>query len=73
MENYVVCPKCNRTITDNPIIDAAARGELHGSEYIICECGQNITFWAVTAQLRDHKKISQKVKDWWQKITKTRT
>jgi hypothetical protein len=41
---------------NNPIIDSAARGELHGSELITCECGQNITFWAITAQLRDQKK-----------------
>lgn len=56
MNNYVTCPKCNKTIMNNPIIDSAARGELHGSELITCECGQNITFWAITAQLRDQKK-----------------
>jgi hypothetical protein len=57
---------------NNPIIDSAARGELHGSELITCECGQNITFWAITAQLRDQKKkISRKIREWWQSLSKS--
>jgi hypothetical protein len=71
MDNYVTCPRCNKTITNDPIIASAARGELHGSEYITCECGQNITFWAITAQLRDQNTFSRRVKKWWQRVTKS--
>jgi len=73
MDNYVICPQCNRTITNNPIIDSAARGELHGSEYITCECGKTITFWAITAQLRSQNTFGLRIKKWWQKITNSRS
>ena len=66
MENQITCPNCKRTITNNPVIDSAARGENHtmGSEYVICECGERISFWAITAQLRDQKKPVAKFLNW---------
>jgi hypothetical protein len=73
MNNYVICPRCNATITNDPIIDSAVRGEFHGSEYITCTCGQNITFWDITAQLRDQNTFGLRVKKWWQKMTKSQT
>jgi hypothetical protein len=73
MNNYVICPRCNTTITSDPIIDSAAKGELHGSEYITCKCGQNITFWDITAQLRNQNTFGLKIKKWWQKLTRSRT
>ena len=46
MENQITCPSCKRTITNNPVIGSAAKGEDHtmGSEYVICECGERISF-----------------------------
>jgi hypothetical protein len=57
MENQITCPACKRTITNNPVVDSAAKGEDHvlGSEYVICECGERISYWAITAQLREQK------------------
>jgi hypothetical protein len=72
MENQIVCPACKRIISNNPIIDAAARGENYpmGSEYVICECGERISFWAITAQLRDQKKPVEKVLNWFRGFSK---
>jgi len=66
MENQIICPDCKRTISNNPIVEAAAKAENHamGSEFIICECGERISFWAITAQLRDQKKPLGKFKNW---------
>jgi len=66
MENQITCPACKRTIRNNPVLDSAAKGEDHtmGSEYVICECGERISFWAITAQLRDQKKPVERVLNW---------
>ena len=72
MENQITCPNCKRTISNNPVIDSAAKGEDHvmGSEYVICECGERISFWAITAQLRDQKKPGEKVRNWFHSLSK---
>ena len=72
MENQITCPACKRTITNNPVVDSAARGEDHtmGSEYVICECGERISFWAITAQLRDQQKPVEKVLNWFRSFSK---
>ncbi len=72
MESQITCPQCRRTITDNPVIASAARGEDQktGSEYVICECGERISFWAITAQLRDQKTPMKKVLSWFRSFPK---
>jgi len=72
MENQITCPACKRTITNNPVVDSAAKGEDHtmGSEYVICECGERISFWAITAQLRDQKSFGRKIQNWFHVISK---
>jgi hypothetical protein len=72
MENQITCPQCKRMITNNTVVDSAARGEDHkmGSEYVICECGERISFWAITAQLRDQKKPAGKVLNWFRGFSK---
>lgn len=72
MENYITCPACKRTITNNPVIDSAAKGgdQVLGSEYVICECGERISFWAITAQLRDQKKPVDKILKWFHSLSK---
>ncbi len=73
MENQITCPACKRMITNSPVINAAANGEDHtmGSEYVICECGERISFCAITAQLRDQKKPVEKVLNWFRSFSKS--
>lgn len=72
MENQITCPECKRTIANNPVIDAAARGEDHkmGSEFVICECGERISFWAITAQLRDQKTAASRIMQWFRSFSR---
>ena len=70
MENQITCPRCKRTIKNNPVIDSAARGENLGSTFVTCECGEQITFWAITAQLREQNKPSAKIMQWVQSLFK---
>jgi hypothetical protein len=72
MENQITCPACKRTISNNSVVDSAARGENHtmGSEYVICECGERISFWAITAQLRDQKKPVERFLNWVHSFSK---
>jgi hypothetical protein len=73
MEDQITCPACKRTITDNPVVDSAARGENHtmGSEYVICECGERISFWAITAQLREQKTPVTRFRNWLHSLSKS--
>ena len=64
MTNQIICPNCKKAIVNNPIIDSAANGEDNGSSFVICDCGERITFWAITAQLRDQKKPVARILDW---------
>jgi hypothetical protein len=68
MENQITCPHCKRTISNNPVIESAAKGEDKGSTFFICECGEKITFWAITAQLRDQKKLGRRFQNWFHKL-----
>lgn len=70
MNNQIICPRCKKTIANNPIIDDAAKGALHGEESIICECGERITFWAITAQLRDQKSFASRIQRLWRTLEK---
>ena len=72
MENRITCPQCKRIIANNPVVASVARGEdqKRGSEYVICECGEGISFWAITAQPRDQKTPMQKVLSWFRGFSK---
>ncbi len=35
-----------------------------GSEFIVCECGEKITYWKITAQLRKQKTIGRRFQNW---------
>jgi hypothetical protein len=67
MENQVaiICPSCKTTITNHPLIESAVTGKGQTSEFLVCECGQKLTFWAITAQLRDQQKFGTKVNNWF--------
>jgi hypothetical protein len=69
MENYVTCPHCKRTISNNPIIDEAATGAGSAARSITCECGERITYWAITAQLRKQKTLGSRVQEWFRSFS----
>ena len=66
MGNQITCPNCKRTISNNPVYDSAAAGGEHdmGTEFIICECGEKISYWHITAQLKNQKTIGRGFKNW---------
>jgi hypothetical protein len=69
MENYVTCPNCKRTIANDPIIDEAATGAGSASRSITCECGERISYWVITAQLRKQKTVSSRVQKWFRSLS----
>ena len=62
----ITCPEFGRIITDDPLIALAVSGKGQASEFIKCECGNQISFWAATAQLREQKKLGQRIRNWFQ-------
>ncbi len=66
----VTCPQCGRMITDDPLIALAVSGEGKASQFIKCECGNQISFWAVTAQLRNQKKMGPRLSAWFRSLFK---
>ena len=59
MENQIVCPKCKKVYANNLIVDTAAKGEGGtNTASIMCECGEKITYWQITAQLRIKKHLA---------------
>lgn len=73
MENYIICPNCKRTISNKAIIDEAAKGTGSDTQSIVCDCGERITYWRITAQLRDQKKPGSKLKNWFNSRSKTQS
>lgn len=69
MENYVTCPNCKRRISNEVLIDEAATQEGSSSRSINCECGERITYWAITAQLRKQKTVGRRIQKWWRSLS----
>ena len=69
MENYVTCPHCKRTISNDPIIDDAATGAGSAARSITCECGERISYWAITAQLRKQKTVGSRFQKWFRSFS----
>jgi len=72
MENQITCPHCKKTIVNNALVDSADKGSGHGVDYIICECGERITYWAITAQLREQKTLGRRFQNWLKTFSKAR-
>lgn len=72
MGNQIVCPHCQKTISNNSIIDDAAKGEGSAAQSILCDCGEKITYWQTTAQLRDQKTMLWRFKNWIQTLSHSR-
>ena len=64
MEYQIVCPHCKKTISNNPVIDDASKGEGSAGQSIVCDCGERISYWQITAQLRAQQTISRRFKNW---------
>lgn len=71
MENQIVCPHCGRTITNEPLIESAVKANGTGKESFLCECGEKITYWQITAQLRDQKKTGARFRKWFHGLSKS--
>jgi hypothetical protein len=72
MENQIVCPHCKKPVTDSAMIADVIKGEGTTTRSIICECGERITFWQMTAQLRDHKTIGYRVQNWFRSLLQSK-
>lgn len=72
MENQIVCPNCKKLISNNSIIDEAANGKGSDTQSIICSCGERITYWNITAQLRDQKTFGMKLQNWVKSLSRSR-
>jgi Eukaryotic protein of unknown function (DUF953) len=59
--NQIICPNCKKTIANNPVIDEAAKGVGSDTQFVVCDCGENISYWQITAQLRDQKKLGRRL------------
>lgn len=68
MENQIVCPQCGVIILNKSIIGDAIEGVGSTSQFILCECGEKITYWQVTAQLRDQKSIFKRFPNWFRSL-----
>jgi hypothetical protein len=72
MENQIVCPHCKKTISNNSIIDDATKGEGSSTQSFNCDCGERITYWQITSQLREQKKIGRRFKIWIRTLSHSR-
>jgi len=70
MENQITCPHCQRIIFDNPIVDDAAKREGSDKQFLVCECGERITYWQIAGQLRDQNKPVANVLDWFHGLSR---
>ena len=72
MENSIVCPNCGKTISNHSVIEDAAKGEGLNTQSITCECGDRITYWQITAQLRDQKTAGRRFQNWLRSLVPNR-
>jgi hypothetical protein len=67
MENKLKCPNCNIALPNSPVLEAAVNNSGYGIDIVMCECGEKLTYWDITDQLKKQKKRSWKIKNWMQK------
>lgn len=73
MENQITCPKCKTIFPNSPVIDDATKGEGASTQYITCgNCGEKISYWKITAQLREQKKPVARILNWFRSLSKGR-
>ena len=69
MDNRIVCLNCNKLLANNAIIEDAIKGEGDNTQSIMCDCGEKITYWQITALLRGQKTIGRRFQNWFQTRT----
>ena len=47
------------------IIDETATGAGSAARSITCECGERISYWVITAQLRKQKTVGRRIQQWF--------
>jgi hypothetical protein len=67
----ITCPHCGKKIVNNAVVNSAANKENLGSTFVICDCGERITYWAITAQLREQKTLGNRFKNWFHSLSKS--
>jgi hypothetical protein len=72
MERYVTCPRCKKTISNDPLIDEAAARAGSASRSITCDCGERISYWAITTQLREQRTLRQRIQERWRSFSAPR-
>ena len=73
MENYIVCPKCKKTITNNSVIEDVAKGEGSSGQTIQHDCGERITYWQISTQLREQKSFGSKFQIWVRSLSHSKS
>lgn len=68
MEAQIKCPHCDKIILDDQVVDATINGTGRGSDYMVCDCGERITYWGMTAQLRNQKKLGIRAQNWFHSL-----
>ena len=66
METEITCPNCHRKISGSPVIEEAAKGVGSDTQFLICECGERISYWQITALLRKQKTSANKIQSFFQ-------
>jgi len=69
MENQIVCPHCKKTVANNAMIDDVVKGQGSTTRSMMCDCGERITYWQMTAQLRDQKTTGHRFQKWVRSLT----
>jgi hypothetical protein len=69
MENQIVCPNCKKTIMNNVIVEEAAKGQGSAERSVTCDCGESISYWRITAQLREQKSFSNRFLHWMRDLS----
>ena len=65
----IKCPNCGKVVSpDDPLIALARSGEGESTQHITCECGEEITFWGITAQLREQNTRWHRFVSWVRSI-----
>lgn len=59
--NQIQCPNCKRTISNNPIIDDAESGKGLDWRILLCECGEKLNYWQISALLREQRSIRRRL------------
>ena len=73
MATQVICPHCKKVISNVAMVEDAIKGEGVTTRSMICECGERITYWQITAQLRDQKTFGYRLQNWLRTRLKLRS